>query len=165
MSKIDISKIFCSGCVFFMLGFGVLDAQQSSNAAGGDANGSTGKVAYTVGEIVYTTHTDYSGSVAQGVQHAYEIITVSIEESVVDISLVAFPNPTTDYLILQIGDYNQDKLKYVFYDMQGKVIDSGRIDSKQTKINTSLLPAGTYYGYIRKLNGKGVQSFEIIKAN
>ena len=73
-------------------------AQESANASGGDATGSGGTIAYSIGQVVYTTYTGSSGSVAQGVQHAYEIFTVDIEETTLSISLIAFPNPTADNL-------------------------------------------------------------------
>ena len=80
-------------------------AQESSNSSGGDATGSGGTVAYSVGQVLYTTNTGSNGSVAQGVQHAYEIFTVGIKETELNISLTAFPNPTTENLTLQISDY------------------------------------------------------------
>ena len=52
-----------------LLGFGLTaQAQQATTATGGDATGSGGSAAYSVGQIVYTTHTGTTGSVAQGVQ-------------------------------------------------------------------------------------------------
>src|SRR6056297_978638 len=49
------------------------NAQQAMPASGGDASGSGGFVSYSVGQVVYTTHTGANGSVAQGVQQTYEI--------------------------------------------------------------------------------------------
>ena len=60
-----------------LLWAGLAQAQESVNAYGGDAKGSGGTVAYSVGQIVYTTHTGATGSVAQGVQQAYEISVVT----------------------------------------------------------------------------------------
>ncbi|MBW7953117.1 MAG: T9SS type A sorting domain-containing protein, partial [Chitinophagaceae bacterium] len=97
-------------------------AQDSANASGGDATGSGGAVAYSIGQVVYTSITGSSGSVDQGVQHAYEIFTVEIKETVLNISLTAFPNPTTDNLTLQISNYNNEKLSFQLYDMQGKLL-------------------------------------------
>lgn len=39
-----------------LLWAGLAKAQESTNASGGDATGSGGTVAYSVGEIVYTTN-------------------------------------------------------------------------------------------------------------
>ena len=81
-------------------------AQESANTSGGDATGSGGIVAYSVGQVVYTSNTGSTGTIDQGVQHAYEIFTVGIKETELNISLSIFPNPTADNLTLQISDYN-----------------------------------------------------------
>ncbi len=112
-------------------------AQESANASGGDATGSGGTAAYSIGQVVYTTNTGSSGSVAQEVQQAYEIITVGIKETALNISLTAFPNPTTEYLTLHISDYNNEKLFYQLYDIQGKLLSNGQVTALQTRINTA----------------------------
>jgi hypothetical protein len=55
---------------------GFTQAQESTNASGADVIGSGGSVAYSIGQVVYTTNTGSTGSVAQGVLHAFEIFTV-----------------------------------------------------------------------------------------
>ena len=120
-------------------------------------------VAYSIGQVVYTTNTGSSGSVAQGVQHAYEIFTVSIEETTLKISLTLFPNPTTENLTLLISDYNNEKLAYQLFDVQGKLLSNGQVTAKQTQINTSTLPPATYFINVVNQENKKVQSFKIIK--
>jgi opacity protein-like surface antigen len=138
-------------------------AQESANASGGDATGSGGTIAYSIGQVVYTTYTGSSGSVAQGVQQAYEIFTVDIEETTLSISLIAFPNPTADNLTLQISDFNKENLTYQFYDIGGKLLSNGQVTGQQTEINTSSLPPATYFINVLNQEDKKVQSFKIIK--
>lgn len=138
-------------------------AQESTNTSGGDATGSGGTVAYSVGQVVYTTNTGTNGSVAQGVQHAYEIFTVGINETELNISLTAFPNPTTENLTLQISDYNNEKLSYQLFDMQGKQLSKAQIVAQQTQINMNSLPTATYFVYVVNQENKIVQSFKIVK--
>ena len=145
-----------------LLGYSV-QAQNSVNSSGGDAIGSGGNVAYSVGQVVYTTNTDTSGTVSQGVQQAYEIFTLEVKEPIRNISLSVFPNPTVNHLNLQISDYNQEKLSYFLFDLQGKLIKDGKIKAKQTQISTSGLPSATYILYIRNKNKQNLQSFKIIK--
>jgi len=146
-----------------LLCVGFSQAQESVNASGGDATGSGGTVAYSIGQVVYTTNNGISGSAAQGVQHVYEIFTVGIEGTTLDISLTAFPNPTTDNLTLQISDFNNEKLAYQLYDMQGKMLIGGEITAKQTQINTTSLSSATYFINIINQENKNIQSFKIIK--
>ena len=148
---------------FLLLGLGGLHAQESVNATGGDATGSGGTVAYSIGQVVYTTNTDASGTVSQGVQQAYEIFTVGIKETELNILLTVFPNPTSDNLTLQISDYNNEKLSYQLFDMQGKQLSNGQITAQQTQINMNSLPTATYFINVVNQENKKVQSFKMIK--
>jgi len=138
-------------------------AQETANSSGGNATGSGGIVAYSVGQVVYTTNTGSNGSLAQGVQHAYEIFTVGIKETELNISLTAFPNPTTENLTLQISDYNNEKLWYQLFDMQGKQLSNVQVTAQQTQINMNGLPSATYFINVVNQENKKVQSFKITK--
>jgi hypothetical protein len=138
-------------------------AQESTNVSGGDVIGSGGSFAFSIGQVVYTTNTGSTGSVAQGVQHAFEIFTVGIKETELNFSLTAYPNPTTETLTLQISEYNDEKLAYQLFDMQGKQISNVQVTAQQTQINMNGLPSATYFIYIVNQENKKVQSFKIIK--
>ena len=146
-----------------LLWAGFAQAQESANASGGNATGSGGTVAYSIGQVVYTTNTGSNGSVAQGVQHAYDIFTVGIKETALNISLSAFPNPTEENLTLQISDYNNDMMTYQLLDIQGKQLSYGQITAQQTQINMISLPTATYFINIVNQEKRTVQSFKIIK--
>ena len=60
-------------------------AQESAHTAGGDGASSTGSVAFSIGQVVYTTHSTGSGSEAQGVQQRYDLVKV---KSVFELALV-----------------------------------------------------------------------------
>jgi hypothetical protein len=140
-----------------------LYAQQTVPATGGDATGSGGSSSYTVGQVVYTTNTGSTGSVAQGVQQPYEIYTsVGIEVTEINLELVAYPNPTNNELTLNIGNYNNEKLSYQLYDMQGKLLDSKQVVNISTTIVMQDLPVSTYL--LNILDNKSlIKTFNIIK--
>jgi hypothetical protein len=148
---------------FILLGLGGLHAQESPTAAGGDASGSGGTAAFSVGQVVYTANTNASGTLSQGVQQAYEIFTLSIKETELNISLKAFPNPTLDNLTLQIRDYNNEKLSYQLYDIQGRLLNNGQIEAQQTNIEMTSLPTAIYFINVVNQENQKVQSFKIIK--
>jgi len=52
-------------------------AQVSVHAAGGDAQGAGGSVAFSVGQVVYSSHVAVEGIEAQGVQQRYEMAKVA----------------------------------------------------------------------------------------
>lgn len=142
---------------------GISYSQQSVNATGGDASGTGGTASYSVGQAVYTTHSGTTGSVSQGVQHAYEIYTLDIKEIELNISLAVFPNPTTDNLTLQVKDGKQEKLSYQLYDMQGKLLNSENLTSQETTIEMKDFAKATYFINVVNDKNQKVQSFKVIK--
>jgi len=144
------------------IGFNQVYAQQAATASGGDASGSGGSVAYSVGQIVYTTNTGTTGSVAQGVQQPYEIsITTGLLETDINLNLTAYPNPTTNYLMLQIDNYDK-ALSYQLYDISGKLIESNTVVANSTTITMEALPTATYLLKVTQ-NNTLVKTFKIIK--
>ena len=137
-------------------------SHQVLSASGGDATGSGGSVAYSVGQIVYTTSTGTTGSLAQGVEQAYEIYSVGIKETSLNISLSIFPNPTSDFLTLEVDDYNNETLSFDLLDEQGKLILSEQITNQETQVAMSNLARGSYFINIVQSNKK-IQTFKIIK--
>jgi len=151
-------------CVLLLLGIGFnqVYAQQSTTASGGDASGSGGSAAYSVGQIVYTTHTAITGSVAQGVQQLYEIsVSIGLLETDIKLNLTAFPNPTTNYLMLQIDNFDK-ALSYQLYDISGKLLESNAIVENSTTIKMEDYPTAAYFLKVTQNNAL-VKSFKIIK--
>ena len=147
-----------------LVGFGIttVQAQQATGATGGNASGSGGTVSYSVGQIVYTTNTGSDGSVAEGVQQAYEIFSVGIIDTELNISLQVYPNPTTDFLTLNVGKAAISNLNFQLYDITGKLIENKKITSTTETIRMENLPSATYFLKVVN-NNKEVKTFKIIK--
>lgn len=152
-----------------MLGLGLtgLKAQESINATGGDASGSGGSASYSVGQVTYTTDTANSGSLAHGVQQPYEISEVTgVEEAKgISLSATAYPNPTTDYIILSIDEStikSWQSMRYELLDINGKLLQSENISGFQTNLATGNLVASTYFVKVMQ-DDKEVKTFKIIK--
>ena len=157
-------RLKLSALLFLGLGLTGLQAQESVNATGGDALGSGGSASYSVGQVVYTTNTGTNGSVAQGVQQAFEISVVTgLEEAKgINLSVSAYPNPTTDYLTLEVKDVELLNLHFQMYDMNGKLLQNEKITGNQTSIVMSNLLPATYFVKVIQGN-KEVKTFKIIK--
>jgi hypothetical protein len=157
--KLKISTLLLLG-----LGLTGLQAQESVNATGGDVLGSGGSASYSVGQVVHTTNTGTSGSVAQGVQQPYEIsVVTAIEEAKgINLSVSAYPNPTTDYLTLEVKKFEISNLSFQLYDMSGKLLQSEKITVNQTSIVMSNLVPALYFVKVIHSN-KEVKTFKIIK--
>ena len=149
-----------SGLLLF--GYG-LKAQDAIPTSGGDASGSGGTVSYTVGQVVYTTNTGSNGSVSQGVQQPYEISVVSgIGDNTINLSCTAYPNPTTDKLTLRVENTEKLNLNYQLLDINGKVLESNKVEGSETCISMESLTPSIYF--LKISDGlKEVKTFKIIK--
>jgi hypothetical protein len=156
-------KIKLSTIIFLTLGLTKLYAQQAAAATGGDASGSGGNVAYSIGQVVYTTSTGSTGSVAQGVQQPYEIsIALGVENQSINLAMVAYPNPTTDYLTLSVSNLELSTLNFQLFDMSGKLIENRKITSAAETIRMENLPSASYFLKVTN-NNNDVKTFKIIK--
>ncbi|MCB0649674.1 MAG: T9SS type A sorting domain-containing protein [Saprospiraceae bacterium] len=156
-------KLYMS-MLFVLSILGGLQAQQSlHHATGGDASGSGGTVSYTVGHPVYTTVIGANGTVAQGVQHAFEIlVTTGLEETNISLELDVFPNPTNGLLNLRIMDNQIQGLVYQLFDVSGRLIETKQLTDSVTKISMEMLPPATYYLHVTD-HKQTMKSFKIIK--
>lgn len=140
----------------------VIYAQEAVPTTGGDASSSSGSLAYSIGQVVYTTNTNTDGTVSQGVQKAFEIFTLSIDDNQLDILLSVYPNPTTSHINLRMDDQLSKDLSFQLYDLQGRLLRQGDITDKITKIDMQKLQSATYLINILKDN-KRVKSYKVIK--
>jgi hypothetical protein len=147
--------------LLFALGL-LTQAQEAPTAAGGDATGSGGTVAYSVGQVSYVTNTGTNGTEGQGVQQPYEILTTSVENAQIAVSLSAFPNPALNTLNLQVANFANQKMTYSLFDVQGKLLESKSIAAQQTQIDMSALSAASYFITVLQ-DDKKIRSFKIIK--
>ncbi len=140
-----------------------IKAQQVSIATGNTVTGTGGSVSYSVGQIVYTTASGINGSTAQGIQQAFEISTVlGIEETAIHLEMLAYPNPTNDYLILTNNTKVLLELSYELIDSNGKILENRLMKNPTETIVMIGLPVATYFIKVKN-NGIVVKVFKIIK--
>lgn len=138
-------------------------AQEAIPTSGGDASSNKGSVSYSVGQIVYSSNTATNGTVTQGVQQAYEIyVTTGIEETGINLSVLAYPNPVINYLKLKLESEKLESLSYQLYNIQGKLLQSGKIEGTESQIDMSNYVPSTYFVRIINQN-QSIKVFKIIK--
>ena len=142
-------------------------AQETIPASGGDAKGSGGSVSYSVGQLFYRIYPGTNGSVAEGVQQPWEISVVTgiAEAEGIILTVSAFPNPATDYLILRVENYDFENLEYLLYDVSGRLLKEGKVTSSETTIYmVSLVPAVYFLKVFRtEPSYQEVKTFRIMK--
>ena len=148
---------------FTVLSISFANAQESVNTAGSEASGSEGTASFSIGQITYNSNQSTSGQVAQGVQQAYEIYTISLKEEIFNVSLEAYPNPVVNNLTIRLNQFQDGVFSYELFNTEGRLLRKERIREEHTEINSSKLPASTYLLYILNSENHKVKFFKIIK--
>lgn len=144
-----------------------VDAQTAIVPVGGDAQSSYGSVSYTVGQIATQTFSNTNGSisVAEGVQQAYEIMTVGVDEyPQIVLNAVVYPNPTQNIAHLQLNGFEipSDDLRAILYDGKSKQLQSFAVTDDLTVLQIGQYATGTYVLELR--DGKRVlKTFKIVR--
>jgi hypothetical protein len=138
-------------------------SQEALPVSVGEVTGFGGSGSYTVGQVFYTTHTATTGVVSQGVQHPFELQTLSNPAlTTVNLSVFPYPNPTKDFIVLEITDKGMNDLRYTLFDVNGRAIVSKTITASSTQIQMKYLAVGAYILKVIQKN-KALKSFKILK--
>jgi hypothetical protein len=144
----------------------LLSAQESVSTSGGNASGTGGSVSYSVGQLVFTNNTGTYGSVAQGIQQAFEISVVSGIEQAKGITLqcTAYPNPVKDYLILKIEGKSNAQYSGILCDINGKILEIIKIEGYEATISMRNYASAIYFlKVIQTSSQQEIKIFKIIK--
>lgn len=122
-----------------------VQGQQAVLSSGNDAQGTSGSLAWSVGQPAWTAPESPEGRVSQGVQQAYDITTVSTTEPM-NPALVATvgPNPTADGVVLRLQGPPDPFTGYNLHDAHGKLIRARGVAATETAIDLSDLASGSY---------------------
>ena len=155
--------------LLYAIGFNELKAQESIPAAGGNATGSGGSVSYSVGQVVYSTITGASGSVAAGVQQTYDISVATgfNNDSRINLLCSAYPNPSTDFLTLKIEGDLLTQYTASLYSITGNLLKTIKVVANESRIDMTNLATDTYFLKIvnsdKKSTSQEIKTFKIIK--
>lgn len=141
-----------------------LNAQYAITSGGGSSDGNGGSVSYSVGQLFYSNNEGTNGTLVEGVLQSYEIsITTGKKEINITLEVIAYPNPTTDFLILKVVNSTNKNLMCRLYNLQGKLLEHHKIVDDQYMINMRNLMISTYYLKVFDINEKVVKTFRIVK--
>ena len=158
-----IFKIMYLILVITIMGSSSLLAQESLNSTGGDILSPNGSVNYTVGQTIYTTIFDSTGQVIQGIQNPVIEVIDGIESAKqIELTMLVYPNPTSNLLTLNIGNYSPRELTYSLFDLNGKLILTSAIKNEKTTISLQNLARASYVLIVLEQN-QPIKSFSIIK--
>jgi hypothetical protein len=90
------------------------------------------------------------------------VVTELEEAKGINLTVSAYPNPTTDYLTLSIDDFEVSKFSYQLLDISGTLLETKELEGNQTIIVTSNLMSAVYLVKVTERN-REVKIFKIIK--
>jgi hypothetical protein len=139
-------------------------AQESIVVSGGTATGSGGASSYSIGQVIYGSNSGSNGSLTQGVQQSYEIITLGIDDfAEINLVMSAYPNPTVDVLHLVVSDDKWTDLSYQIFDSNGRTLSKlQEITAAETLLLMQEKSHGIYFVAISNAN-KTLKTFKIVK--
>ncbi len=147
-------------CVFT---YSISQAQQLQiiNTGGGHLTNNQGSLSFSIGEVITETVAQ-DQILTQGFFQTNITVTAVNEISQLAYELLAYPNPTKDYVILKISKEKLNNLNYFLYDKFGRLLASEQITTNQTQIPFNFLSPSTYYLKIIDEQIE-VMTFKIIK--
>ncbi|MFC4685519.1 T9SS type A sorting domain-containing protein [Epilithonimonas pallida] len=156
------NKILIRFLILLIAPTGLLKAQKTIASTGITAIGSGGSSSYTVGQIDYRQKGS-NAEVMEGVQHAYEIITLAVEDlNNKERNILLYPNPVKDLLWIEFSDKNYQNSNYTLFDSQGKLIKKGNLNQQKSELDFSLLPSSVYIIRVFQ-NDQTIKTFKVIK--
>ena len=145
-------------------------AQESVAASGGSVNDSSGALSFTVGSIAHNTMSSDAGMVVSGVLQPYEIsqLTSLEQQKAFGVVCKVFPNPTTQYLTLQLASNrtNSGSFKASVFKVDGSLIQTFQVFNDEAKIEMGNYKQGTYILKIldeTSSSDQSISTFKIIK--
>lgn len=134
------------------------------STAGTSFSNSSSILEWTLGEPVTSTLSNSSTILSQGF-HQPNLLVTTIDNAVTNYSLTLFPNPTVDFVQLQIQNLANEIILIDLFTIEGKLLQSQQINSSANlQIDMSNYHSGTYLLSLKN-NSDKIKSYQIIKSN
>lgn len=118
---------------------------------------------WTLGEVMIDTYDNGTNILTQGF-HQTELTVTAIEETLADISMNLYPNPTSEYLNIDLGNNDKD-INLQLFDMTGKLIHQARINAYQNRyvLPMNAVATGKYLVQMQTEDGKMNTTHQVVK--
>jgi hypothetical protein len=132
-------------------------------SAGEHYDNGTVQLSWTLGEVMIDTYDNGTNILTQGF-HQTQLTVTSIEEELTDVRMSLYPNPTSEYLNIELGNNEQD-INLQLYDMSGKLIHKDVINAYDTKyvLPMQMVATGKYLVQMQSEDGKLNTTHQVVK--
>ena len=119
----------------------------SLQTASGSTRTSKGSVSYTVGSFL-----QHVPLMESSVSRQNSVTAKPNKQDLLNFSVKAYPNPATDYILIDLEDYKNKHAQFQLFDFAGRLIEEGAIRTTTTKVALSHLKKSYYLLKITILN-------------
>lgn len=150
-------------CLFTIASYAQTVELSLISTAGGEFKTDNESLTFTVGEIVTETFTTTDLILTQGFLQPYAE-TVDIPQATDnEFSVSIYPNPASNYFIIDIISENNENYYIDIIDIKGKKINSKNLIEKSTKINISNYQPGTFFVRLINESNTFTKTYVLIK--
>jgi hypothetical protein len=159
------AAIFILFSLFLSLLSNAQSAEQQVIAASGNHGASaTHQLSWTIGEPVIETAVATNNSLTQGFHQTNLVITDVSEPGLAAFEMTVFPNPSMDFIYLNVSNRNQQMAEYILYDETGRILQQKQIVEDISMIDLNTLASAAYFLVISSNSGV-VKTFKVVKQN
>ena len=144
---------------YFCLG---VNAQDVISTTGKYAETGSGSLSWSVGEPVVETVSDGSNTLTQGFHQSKLTVTTIYDKEIIGIEIKVYPNPTSNYLSVEVNSEKQKELLLSLFDMSGKLISQEKMTSSKQTVSMKEYAPATYLLKVTE-NNKELKTYQIVK--
>lgn len=137
------------------------NAQETFVSSAASATGTGGHVSHSVGQLFTSSQVTSNVRIDVGIQIPLQILTLNHPE-LKSIQLTAFPNPSTDFVVLSLTAIEFEKMHYTIHSLKGEIIKKASLTAASTVIDIRSLSDGTYIVRVTQ-DHQELKTFKIIK--
>jgi len=161
-----MKNIFSLGIVLFLSTSCIVNiyGQSSFVINGQELSGNSVNISSSMGQVAFRNVMEGYAAITEGVQQPYEItiVTALNEPLIQEFDISVYPNPTIDFLTINIKNNQTKGLSFMLFDELGKFIIQGMLDDVSGKIPMQTYRPAVYFLQLIK-NDKTLNIFKIIK--
>jgi hypothetical protein len=148
-------------CFFISTGHAQLLYPEVYSSFGGDTQTSTFQLTWTGGEPLFETYVAEGSILTQGFNQTVQVIEeiTFIEE--LDLDLSVYPNPASDYLVIQVNQEYKNDLSVRMVNIQGASSGIIKFNNSTAVIDVSGLSPGMYYLQVSDSDSNTMKTFKI----
>ena len=148
-------------CFFMWTGHAQLLYPEVYSCFGGDIRTDAFQITWTGGEPLFETYVANETILTQGFNQTVQVIEeiTFIEE--LNLHLSVYPNPASDYLVIQLNQEYKNGLSVRLVNIQGAGCGIFKFNSSTAVIDVSGLAPGMYYLQISDPDSNAMKTFKI----